>query len=223
MTTCTLSLAISPPLFRWNVRHIGTTQRLAPFHRAVDDVDGVRAQHRINSCTWPSGPAFNLVLPHAADKLPLIRVRQLAEIPSKDPAAALVNRDDGGSVEIGERRTDVEDTGLKQSFVRRHRELLIDVVGDPGLTRMRHQCLAESLQGLGLMGIEKTEGHITRPRLSGRHDDFSSAYGKSQRTQGRALDEAASTNVRHGLLLPDLFLFCFRNASQKICGITGQL
>src|SRR6202047_433383 len=156
MTTSTFSLAISPPLFRWNMRHIGNAQRLVAFHRAVDDVDGIRAQHGIHGCAWPSGPAFNLVLRHAADKFPLIRVRQLGEIPSKDPAAALVNRDDGGSVEIGERRTDVEDTGLKQRFMRRHRKLLIYVVGDPGLTGLRHQRLAESLKGLGLMGIEKT-------------------------------------------------------------------
>jgi hypothetical protein len=106
--------------------------------------------------------------------------------------------------------------------MRRHRKLLIYVVGDPGLTGLRHQRLAKRLKGLGLMAIEKAEGHIARPRFSRRHDDFSSAYRKSQRTKRGAFDEAASTNVRHGLLPPDLFLFCFRKASQKIFGITGQ-
>src|SRR6202165_4014198 len=100
------------------MRHVGNPQRRVALDRPVDDVDGIRAQHAINSGTRPAGPAFNLVLPHATDKLSLIGGRQLREIPSKDPAAALVNRDDGGSVEIGERRTGVEDTGLKKSFVR---------------------------------------------------------------------------------------------------------
>jgi hypothetical protein len=65
--------------------------------------------------------------------------------------------------------------------VRRHRKLLIDVVRDPGLARLRHQRLAEGLKGLALMGIEKPEGDVARPRLSGRHDDFSAAYRKRQR------------------------------------------
>src|ERR1700731_5329118 len=99
------------------MRHVGNAQRLVALHRPVDDVDGIRAEHAINSGTRPAGPAFNFVLPHATDKLSLIGGRQLGEIPSKHPAAAFVNRNDGGSVEIGERWTDVEDTGLKQSFV----------------------------------------------------------------------------------------------------------
>jgi len=149
------------------------------------------------------------------DELALVGGRQLGEIPSKNPAAAVVNRDDGGSVELRKRRTDIEDPGLKKSFVRRHRKLLIDVVRDTGLARLGHQRLAERLEGLALMGIEKPEGHIARPRLAGRHDDFHAAHGKSQRTQGRAFDEAASTNVRHGLLLPEP-CFVFAAALQKI-------
>src|SRR6202047_3748633 len=115
------------------MRHIGNPQRLVALHRPVDDVDGIRERTAKDSGPRPAGPAFDLVLSHATDELSLIGGRQLGEIPSKDPAAALVNRDDGGSVEIGEGRTDVEDTGLKKSFVRRHRKLPIYVVGDPGL------------------------------------------------------------------------------------------
>src|ERR1700690_440699 len=106
MTTSTFSLAISPPLFRWNMGHVRNAQRLVTFHRPVYDVDGVRAQHGINGCAWPSGPAFDLVLPHAIDKLALVLGRQLREISPEQPATALVDGDDGGSIEVGEGRTD---------------------------------------------------------------------------------------------------------------------
>src|SRR5882757_9716217 len=126
MTTSTFSLAISPPPYRWDVRHIGDAQRLVAFHRAIDDVDGVGAKHGIHQCAWPTGPAFDLVLPHAIDKFPLIRGRQLREIPSEQFTAGFVYRGNRRAVELREGRTEVEDAGLQQRFVRRHRKLLID-------------------------------------------------------------------------------------------------
>src|SRR5229473_1425100 len=135
MTTSTFSFVISPPLFWRDMRHIGDAQRLVAFHRAIDDVDGVGAKHGISDCAWPPRPAFNLVLPHAIDKLALIRGRQLRKISTEKFVAALVNRGNCGAVELRERRTEVEDAGLKQRFVRRHRKLLIYKVCDPALTR----------------------------------------------------------------------------------------
>src|SRR5271154_75684 len=100
MTMSTFSFVISPPLFRWNMRHIGDTQRLVAFHRSVDDVDGVSAKHRINRCGGPAGPALNLVLPHQMDELPLIRCRQLRKIPAENLAASVVDGLDGAAVQL---------------------------------------------------------------------------------------------------------------------------
>src|SRR3984893_2584626 len=178
MTTSTFSLAISPPLFWRDMRHIGDAQRLVAFHRAIHDVDGIGAKHGINDCAWPPRPAFNLVLPHAIDNLSLIRGRQLRKISSEKFVAALVNRDNGGAVELREGRTEVEDEGLKDRFLEGHRKLLINKVCDPGLTRLRHQCLAQRLKGFPLMGIKKAKRDATRPRLSARHDDLGATYRK---------------------------------------------
>src|SRR5947207_11072702 len=41
MTTSTFSLAMSPPLRRRDVRHVGNVERRIAGHRAVNDVDGV--------------------------------------------------------------------------------------------------------------------------------------------------------------------------------------
>src|SRR6516164_11695123 len=101
MTTSTFSFVISPPLFRWNVRHIGNAERFIAFHRCVNDIDGVRAQHGIGRRTRSSSPALDLVLPHAIDKLALVRDRQLRKIPSEDLATVCVDRDERTSVEIG--------------------------------------------------------------------------------------------------------------------------
>src|ERR1700751_1886714 len=219
MTMSTFSNAISPPLLRWNMRHIGNPQRLIAFHRSVDDVDRVRAQHAIHERPWSSGPTLDLVLPHAIDKLVLVRGREKRKIPPEDLATVLVDVSECSSVEIGKRRADVEDAGLKKRLVRRHRKLLIDIVRDPRLARLRYQRFAESLQRLALTGIEKAERHIARPRFARRHQNFYSTYGESQRAQRRAFDKAAPTN-RHGHLLPEHFFF--REGPRKICGITGQ-
>src|SRR6202043_333832 len=207
MTTSTFSFVISPPLFRGDMGHIGDAQRLVAFHRAVDDIDGIRAKRGINQRPRGSGPVFNLVLTHPIDKLALIGGRQLREIPPEDFAASIVDRLDRRSIELREGRTDVEDAGLQKRFARRHRKLLIDEMGDPGFTRLRYQRLAERLDRIALMGIEKPEGDVTRPGLARRHDDFNSAYRESQRTQGRAFDESTSADVRHRRLPQGLIAF----------------
>src|ERR1700761_5775848 len=123
MTTSTFSLVISPPLFRWNVRHIGNAQRLIPFHGAVDDIDGIGAQHRVSQRPRLSGPAFELVLPHTIDEFALILCRQLHEFLAERLAAGVVDRHDRTPIELGEWRPEIEDAGLKQGFVCRHRQL----------------------------------------------------------------------------------------------------
>src|ERR1700733_16255037 len=104
MTTSTFSFVISPPLFWRDMRHVGNAQRLVAFHRAVDDVDGIGAKRGIDQRTRRSGPVFNLVLPHAVDKLALIGSRHLREVATENLAASIVDRLERGSIEFRERR-----------------------------------------------------------------------------------------------------------------------
>ena len=172
MTTSTFSLVISPPLFRRDMRHIGDAQRLVAFHRSIDDVDRIGAKHGIDDGTRPPAPALDLVLPHQIDELPLIGRRQLGEIRSRGLAACVIDGRDDGAIEFRKRRTEVEDAGLQKRFVRRHRKLLIDEVRDPRFARLRHQGLAERLEGFALMGIEQPERNAAGSCLSGRHEDL---------------------------------------------------
>jgi hypothetical protein len=58
------------------------------------------------------------------------------------------------------------------------------------------------------MGIEKAKRDATRPRLSGRHDDFGATYRKRQCAQCRAFHKAASADVRHRISSrSDFFLY----------------
>src|ERR1700748_3172922 len=49
ITTSTFScvVAISPPLVRCDVRHVGDAEALISLHGAVDDIDGIAPQHEI--------------------------------------------------------------------------------------------------------------------------------------------------------------------------------
>src|SRR6201987_6322626 len=48
MTTSTFSFAMSPPLGRRDVGHVRNAEGGIPVHGAVDDVDGIAAQHQID-------------------------------------------------------------------------------------------------------------------------------------------------------------------------------
>src|ERR1700754_1493918 len=53
MTTSTFSStfscdAMSPPLVRRDVRHVGDAEALVSLHGAVDDIDGIAPQHEID-------------------------------------------------------------------------------------------------------------------------------------------------------------------------------
>src|SRR5262245_7179526 len=79
VTASTFSWAMSPPLGRRDVGHVGNAEAGIAFHGAVDDVDGVAAQHQIDE--WSAGPlpAFDLVLAHGVDEAALLRRRELRE------------------------------------------------------------------------------------------------------------------------------------------------
>src|SRR6266404_9915749 len=48
MTTSTFSLAMSPPLGRSDVGHVRNAEAGIALHGAVDDVDGIAAQHQVD-------------------------------------------------------------------------------------------------------------------------------------------------------------------------------
>src|SRR5262245_66228839 len=73
MTTSTFSLAMSPPLGRRDVGHVGNAEPGIAFHGAVDDIDGVAAQHQIDEWSARPLPALDLVLAHAVDEAALLR------------------------------------------------------------------------------------------------------------------------------------------------------
>src|SRR5262245_48781179 len=69
MTASTFSLAMSPPLERRDVRHVGNAEVLVAFLGAVDDIHRVAAQHEVDESPGRTLPAFQLVLPHQVDEL----------------------------------------------------------------------------------------------------------------------------------------------------------
>src|SRR5580692_2056027 len=209
MTTSTFSLVISPPLFRCDVGHVGNAERRIAFHRAVDDVDGVGPQYRVGERRRPAFPVLDLVLPHAVDKVALVLRGSLREFLAEQFAAVIVHRHNRAAIKIGKRRTEIEDAGLKQRLLRGYRYLLIDVVCDPRLARLRYQRLAKGFQRFALMAIEKAERYVARPRLARRQQDFDAADREGQRTERRALYKTTPTNAFHGLLLPELCLYIF--------------
>src|SRR2546425_979186 len=80
MTTSTCSsLAMSPPLFGRDMRHVRDAEGLVTFHGPVDHIDGVAACDQIDE--WPGGalPPVELVLAHQIDQLALLEGIALGE------------------------------------------------------------------------------------------------------------------------------------------------
>ena len=53
--------------------------------------------------------------------------------------------------------------------MRRHRQLLVNEMSDPGFSRLRHQCLAERFERFTLMSVQQAERHTARFGFSRRH------------------------------------------------------
>src|SRR5262245_60203456 len=123
MTTSAFSLAMSPPLGRRDVGHVGDAEAGIAFHGAVDDVDGVAAQQQIDE--WSAGPlpTLDLVLAHAVDEAALLRGCELRESAAVvERLARAINRAERCAVEIRVRRAHVEDARLEQCLLRRDRD-----------------------------------------------------------------------------------------------------
>src|SRR6266849_2174640 len=108
------SLAISPPLLRRDVRHVGDAEGLVAFHRSEDYIDGVAARDQIDERSRGALPTVELVLAHQIDELALLDGAELREATTVAGLTRRVDRTDGGSVEVHVRRLDVEDARLEQ-------------------------------------------------------------------------------------------------------------
>src|SRR5262249_31786010 len=110
MTTSTFSLAMSPPLGRRDVGHVGNAKAGIAVHGAVDDIDRVAAQHEVDKRAARALPARNLVLAHGVDEtaLPgLVELRKAAAVVERLRGA--LERDARSAIEAGIGRESVED------------------------------------------------------------------------------------------------------------------
>src|SRR6266849_2224813 len=131
MTTSTLSsLAMSPPLFGCNMRHVGDAEGLIPFHGPVHHIDRVAARDQIDERPGRALPPVELVLAHQVHELALIEGIELHEATAVARLTRLIDRADRGPVEIHIRRLHIEDARFEQRLLRGYGKLLIDEVSD---------------------------------------------------------------------------------------------
>src|SRR5437879_5956018 len=160
MTTSTCSsLAMSPPLFGRDMRHVRDAEGLVTFHGPVDHIDGVAACDQIDE--WPGGalPPVELVLAHQIDQLALLEGIELREATAVARLTRLIDRADDGPVEIHIRRLHIEDARLEQRLLRGHGQLLIDEMSDACRARAGNERLAQRLEGLGLGRLQQAKGN----------------------------------------------------------------
>src|SRR4051812_38427732 len=154
MTASTFWFAMSPPLQRRDVRHVGDAERLVAFFGAVNHVHRIAAQHEVDESPGRPLPALHLVLPHEVHQLALLRVRKLREAAAVQPLRCAIGGADRRAVEVEIRRTHVEDPRLEQRLFRGHRDLVVDEVRDAGGARARDKGLTERLDDLGFGALE---------------------------------------------------------------------
>src|SRR5215468_4249222 len=201
MTTSTFScVAMSPPLFRRDVWHVGNAQRFVAFHGAVDHVDRIAAHDQIDEAAGRALPSIDLVLPHGVDEIALLGGGERREATAAARFGGLVDGANGGTIEVDAGRLDVELARLEQRLAGRNRHLLIDEMRNTGALRAWHQRLAHRLDGLGLVRLQQAERHALCPRLPRRHQHLGAAHRKGEHAHSRALEKDASFHGVHGVL-----------------------
>src|SRR6516165_4001375 len=165
MTTSTFSFAMSPPLGRSDVGHVRNAEAGISLHGAVDDVDGIAAQHQIDERPTRPLPALDLVLAHIVDQAALLGFTKLCKRPAVvERLAGAIDRAERRAIEVRVGRADVEDARFEQRLLRRDRDLLIDEMGYSGLARTRDQRLAEGVERCRLRGGQRPQRNALRPR-----------------------------------------------------------
>src|SRR5262249_7080695 len=201
MTTSTFSFAMSPPLGRSNVRPIGNTEGGIAVHGAVDDVDGIAAQHQIGERSRRALPTLDLVLAHSVDEAALLGFAQLRKaVAVVECLAAAVDGTQRGAIEVRIGRAHVEDAGFEQRFLRRNRDLLIDEMGYAGLPGAGDERRAKRRERGGLRDRQRPQWDALRARRARRKQNLSAVDREGEYANCRAFHEGASLDVVHDLL-----------------------
>src|SRR4051812_199791 len=198
MTTSTFScVAMSPPPVRLDVSQIGDAEALVALHGAVDDIDGVAAQHEIDLAGGRTLPALDLVLAKLIDEVVLLGSRKRGEALAAARDACLVPAADRATIEVDEGRLHVNDAGFEERLDCRHRNLMIDEMREARLGRARHQCLAQCSEGLAFLSIEHPERHPAGASLARRHQGLDTIDRKGERAHARDLEKDAPLHRVH--------------------------
>src|SRR5262249_27166918 len=198
MATSTFScVAMSPPRFRRDERHVGHAEALEPLDRAVDDVDAVVAEDAVDLSLRRSLPVRVLGLPQQVDELALRIGPELGTGLALLGLALPVDLGERRAIEVHERRPRIGDAQRQQGFVRRHRALLIDEMRYAGVARARDQRFAERFERLGLPGLEHLERDALGAGLLRRQQHVDAADRERERAGRGALHERASFDGIH--------------------------
>src|SRR5262245_39796162 len=147
MTTSTFSFAMSPPLGRRDVGPIGNAEGGIAIHGAVDDVDGIAAQHQIDEWSRRTLPALDLVLAHIVDQAALLRFAELNKRPAViKRLTGVIDGPERRAIEIRIGRAHIEDARFEQRLLRRalHKGASFDVVHEVLLPGARLGALGSS-------------------------------------------------------------------------------
>src|SRR5215216_2726402 len=150
------------------MRHVRNAEGFVPFDRAVYDIDRVAAQEEVDEAASRPLPTLDLVLPHEIDELALLDGGELREFAAVQRLARTIDRADRGAIEVRIGRTDVHDPRLQQRLFGRYRELLVDEMGNAGLTGTGKERLAQGLDRFRLVGLEQAERDAAGARVAGR-------------------------------------------------------
>src|SRR5262249_49363272 len=200
MTTSTFSFAMSPPLGRRDVGHVGNAEIGIAIHGAVDDIDGIAAQDEIDERRWRALALIDLVLAHIADEAALLLLAKLRKTAALELLARAVDGTNCRPIEVRVRGPHVEDARFKQRLLGRDGNLLIDEMRDAGLAGAGNECLAQCIQRLRLRSAQGAQWHALRASRPRREQEFSVAHREGERPGCRAFQQGASFDVVHAFL-----------------------
>src|SRR5260370_39027861 len=108
------------------MRHVRYAEGFVAFHRSVNDVDGVAAQHQVDERSAGALPALDLVLTHGVDEIVLLARTELRELSAVvNRLARVVDRGNCASLKAGIGWANMEDARFAQCFFRRNGGLLL--------------------------------------------------------------------------------------------------
>src|SRR5580704_4389937 len=191
------SAAISPAPLGQNVGHVRNSQTREALHGAVDHVDRIVAQGAVHEGLRRSLPALDLVLTQAIDEVVLLAAVELSKAALVQRPAGAVDPAQRRAIEIHVGRAHLGDPQAQERVSGRHRELLIDEMGDAVLACPDRQRLTQRFQDRRLLRLEHAKRHALGARLPRSEENLGTPYREDQGAQRRGPDEVASRNLCH--------------------------